>query len=70
MRKEYDFSKGSKGKFYVAAEDIHLPVYLDRQNNEYFLKLAKGKRTRLSKLINDVLAKDRAIIDAVALQGE
>ncbi len=29
MRKEYDFSKGERGKFFRPGVELHLPVYLD-----------------------------------------
>ncbi|MDP2807856.1 MAG: hypothetical protein Q8O74_06955 [bacterium] len=70
MKNEYDFSKGIRGKFYIPAEEIHLPVYLDKKNSDYFFKLAKAKKVRLSKMVNDVLAKDREIISTAVLQGK
>jgi hypothetical protein len=30
MKDEYDFSNAEQGKFYVPAEDIQLPIYLDK----------------------------------------
>jgi hypothetical protein len=30
MKEEYDFSNAEQGKFYVPAEDIQLPIYLDK----------------------------------------
>jgi len=29
MRKEYDFSKGERGKFYRPDVELNIPVYLD-----------------------------------------
>jgi hypothetical protein len=29
MKKEYDFSKGVPGKFYRAAAELRMPVYLE-----------------------------------------
>jgi len=31
MKKENDFLKGVKGKFYIPQKDIELPVYLDKK---------------------------------------
>ena len=70
MKIEYDFSKGVKGKFYVPAGQIKLPVYLDRKNSVYFTRLANEKKVRLSRLVNDVLAKDREIIDTASPPGK
>ena len=63
MKEIYDFSKGIKGKFYVPESAIELPVYLDKKNQEFYLKLAREKKVALSKLINEFLTKDREIID-------
>jgi hypothetical protein len=30
MKEEYDFSNAEQGKFYVPVEDIHTPIYLDK----------------------------------------
>ncbi len=29
MKKQYDFSKGERGKFFRPGVELHLPVYLD-----------------------------------------
>jgi hypothetical protein len=65
MKKEYDFSKGIKGKFYIPENKIELPVYLDKENQAYFLNLSKMKKVAFSKLVNKVLSKDREIINSV-----
>jgi len=65
MKKEYDFSKGVKGKFYVPDKEIELPVYLDKENLEFFMSLSKSKKIAMSKLVNKVLSKDRELIDVV-----
>lgn len=59
-----DFSKGTKCKFYIPENKIELPVYLDKENSEYYMKLAKEKKIPMSKFINKVLSKDRDLIDA------
>ncbi len=32
MKDEYDFSNAEQGKFYIPAEDIQVPIYLDQEN--------------------------------------
>ena len=63
MKKHYDFSKGEKGKFYVTEAEIELPVYLDANNQEYYLKLASEKKITFSKLINNLLKKEKEIVN-------
>jgi hypothetical protein len=36
MKKEYDFSKGERGKFYRPDAEISLPIYLEPDVREYF----------------------------------
>jgi hypothetical protein len=36
MKKEYDFSKGEKGKFYRSGTKLNLPVYLEPDLRDYF----------------------------------
>jgi hypothetical protein len=41
MRKEYDFSKGERGKFYRKDAQHNLPIYLDADNLLFVTKLAE-----------------------------
>ena len=36
MKKEYDFAKGQRGKFYRPDIELNLPVYLEPDVKEYF----------------------------------
>jgi hypothetical protein len=65
MKKHYDFSKGEKGKFYIPEEEIELPVYLNTNNQKYYLDLATNKKIAMSKLINSILTKDKDIVDLI-----
>jgi hypothetical protein len=58
MKKEYDFSKAVKGKFYVPAEEIETPIYLDKKVRIFYQNAAKSKNIQLGKMINSVLKKD------------
>jgi hypothetical protein len=58
MKKEYDFSKAEKGKFYKEDAEIYLPVYLDPDLNDHFNKLAIRKKKDINLLINDILRND------------
>lgn len=48
MKKEYDFSKGTRGKFYRKNLKFNLPVYLDDDNLQFIEKIAKKKKADLS----------------------
>ena len=65
MKKEYDFSNGIKGKFYIPEEEIELPIYLNKENMAFLMKMASIKKIGISKLVNQFLSKDRELIDSV-----
>lgn len=65
MRKEYDFSKGERGKFYDASAQHNLPVYLEAEVLNYFVAKAKAKGVGLNTLVNDLLKKDIALIEGL-----
>ncbi|EMJ90541.1 MULTISPECIES: hypothetical protein [Leptospira] len=59
MKKHYDFSKGKKGVFFIEdKKNIHLPIYLDNDIEEYFSKIASSKGKDLNSIINKVLKKE------------
>lgn len=45
MKKEYDFSKGERGKFYRLDAELELPIYLDADVREYFPDAESVNRT-------------------------
>lgn len=67
MKKEYDFSKGERGKFYNEKATFHLPIYLDPEVESFFSKLAKQKNTNLTKIINSLLSKDKELIELASI---
>jgi hypothetical protein len=54
------------GKFYVPKEEILLPLYLNKKNQDFYLKLANKKNIPLSDLINSLLSKDKEIMTKAA----
>lgn len=55
MKKEYDFTKGERGKFYNPDAKFKLPVYLDDDIQELFIELANKRKESLSVLINNTI---------------
>ena len=43
MRKEYDFSKGERGKFYHPDIKLNIPIYLDEEVLAFVEKIASKK---------------------------
>ena len=65
MRKEYDFSKGVRGKFYHPNAKLNLPVYLDNEVLSFVLEIAEKRKTDLSSIVNELLRKDMQLADAL-----
>lgn len=62
MRKEYDFSKGQRGKFFHEDAELHLPVYLDADVQKALAIIADAKGLDLSEVVNNLLKKDIELI--------
>ena len=63
MKKEYDFSKGVRGKFYNADAEFNLPIYLEPEIAEFVEKLAIKKNVDRSQIVNMLLRKDKEILE-------
>jgi len=62
MRKEYDFSKGERGKFYRVGVELSLPIYLEPDVAKFVRELAKAKNEKIESIVNDWLRQDIALI--------
>ena len=65
MKKEYDFSKGERGKFYHPDIKIYLPIYLETENLEYLRKMSQEKGIEIEDIVNDWIKKDISIVKTV-----
>jgi hypothetical protein len=65
MKKEYDFSKGERGKFYHAEAQFELPIYLDPDVAAFLRKIAVQKGVEVEAIVNDWIRKDIALIETV-----
>ncbi len=62
MRKEYDFSKGERGKFYRPGVELNLPIYLEPDVAKFVRELAKAKNKEVEAIVNDWLRQDIALV--------
>lgn len=65
MKKEYDFSKGERGKFYNSRIKINLPIYLEPQNHAFVENIAKKKHSDLTTVVNALIRSDIRIAKAI-----
>ena len=64
MKKEYDFSKGARGKFFQPDAKLNLPVYLDSDVLNFVEKIAANRRSDISAVVNRLLKSDMQLIDS------
>ena len=65
MRKEYDFSKGERGKFYRPDMKLNIPIYLDEEVTAFVDKIASKKRIDRSSVVNELLRVDIKIAETM-----
>lgn len=65
MKKEYDFSKGERGKFYKPDLELYLPIYLDQGTMETLLKFSEERGVEVEAIVKDWINKDISIVKAV-----
>jgi hypothetical protein len=65
MKREYDFSKGERGKFYRPGAKLNLPIYLDDEVLGYLSERAHSKGIDLGQLVNQILRKEIELVEAL-----
>ena len=63
MKKEYDFSKGVRGKFHNSDGKFNLPIYLEPEVAEFVQKLSVEKDVDRSQIVNRLLKKEMETIE-------
>ena len=65
MKREYDFSKGERGKFFQPDVELRLPIYLDKDVQTYLLESSAQKGVNLGRMVNGLLKQKIQIIKSV-----
>lgn len=65
MKAEYDFSKGTRGKFYNPDAVFNYPVYLEPDVNEFMDKLVKERGSDVQTLVNEWLRANIQVLQGV-----
>jgi len=65
MKKDYDFSKGVRGKFYRHNVRLNLPIYLDKDIADFVQKCAERKKVDSQTVVNAMLRGNKEIIQAL-----
>jgi cytidylate kinase len=63
MKREYDFSKGVRGKFYRKGAELRLPIYLDAKLQDQLERLARKKGKDVGEMVNQLVQKEVELIE-------
>jgi len=66
MKKEYDFSKGVRGKFYKKGLTLRIPIYLDAKLQNQLQQIARKKGQDIQDLVNKLLQKEIELISELS----
>src|ERR1700730_12301130 len=58
MKKEYDFSKAERGKFYRKGAKLRLPIYLDTKVQGQLERIAKKEGKDIADLVTQMVRKE------------
>ena len=64
MKKQYDFSKGVRGRFHKPGARFNVPVYLDGDVRRFVERIAEKKSTDVSAVVNELLKSDMELVAA------
>ena len=65
MKKEYDFSKGKRGKFYRQDAELYLPIYIEPDMMVALRKFSKNKGVDVETIVNEWIKKDISIVETI-----
>ncbi len=65
MKKEYDFSKAVRGKFYRKGATLKLPIYLDQKVQTFVQTIAESKQSDVSTIVNEILKSDMRLAEVI-----
>ena len=65
MKKEYDFSKGERRKFYRPDVKLNIPIYLDEEVITFIEDIANKKGTDFSSVANQLLRSNMQLVEAI-----
>jgi len=60
MKREYDFSKAERGKFYRKGAELRLPIYLDARLQNQLERIARKEGKDIGEMVNQFVRKEVA----------
>jgi cytidylate kinase len=63
MKREYDFSKAERRKFYRKGAELRLPIYLDAKLQSQLERVAQKKGKAISDVVNQLVRKEVELLE-------
>lgn len=63
MKREYDFSKAERGKFYRKGAELRLPIYLDVKLQSQLELIAQKKGKEIGDVVNHLVRKEVELLE-------
>ncbi len=65
MKKEYDFTKAERGKFYRENVKLNFPIYLDEEVFSFIQGIAEKHSTDTSSVVNQLIRSDMQLAEVM-----
>lgn len=66
MKREYDFSRAVRGKFFRKGAELNFPIYVDGRMHKRLELLAKRKGKPVTDLVNQLLKRDLELLESLS----
>jgi len=63
MKREYDFSRAERGKFYKKGAELRLPIYLDAKLQRQLERIARKTGKDIGEMVNQLIQKEVEVIE-------
>lgn len=65
MKEEYDFTTAEQGTFYRSIDELEIPVYLDKDVEQFFYQRAAGRDIDLKQIVDTILRKEMDLLRVI-----
>jgi predicted DNA-binding protein len=62
MKREYDFSKAERGKFFKEGAELRLPIYLETKLQHQLERLSRKTGKDVGDMVNELVKKEVEVI--------
>ncbi len=63
MKRDYDFSKAERGKFYRGSAELRLPIYLETKLQNQLERLSRKTGKDVGDMVNELVKKEVELIE-------